>query len=44
MPAQDLGYHQRAIHNDGLARANTYFVDDHPKGVAIGLPGRPIAF
>ena len=44
VPAQYLSYHQLTVHNNESTHAGTYFVDDHPEGIAIGLPGRSINF
>ena len=41
---QDLEYHRFTLHNSKFTGMSTYFIDDHPEGVAIRLPGRPVVF
>jgi hypothetical protein len=41
--AQDLGYHRLAVRKNEFTHANTYFVDDHPESVTVGLPCWSIA-
>ena len=42
VPAEYLGYPRLPVYCDGYDRTNTHLIDDHPEGVAIGLPGWPV--